>query len=145
MNDDEKVDGPKVAANILNSMPSEQRERLMGSIREKNPDIATKIAASLQNFDDIADLTDQGVQRLVNEIEHKDLVLALKKSSDEVRGVLLRNMSQRKRDMVVQDFEALPPTRVSEVEEAQRKILEKLDDLRTTGQVLLRSDEDNWA
>lgn len=132
---DEQVDGPAVAAQILNRMNTSTKDRLVAKIRMSEPVLATKIEQNLFNFDDIADVTPQGLQVLVKSVDHDDIVLSLKIASPGAKSALLDNMSERKRKMVEDDFISLRPTRLIEVEEAQRRIMLKLDELRKAGLV----------
>ena len=143
--EDTVVDGPKLAAQILSRLAPEQQSKLMQAISEASPQIAQKIEENLFSFEDIADLTPQGLQAVLKEVEHKDLVVSLKTASNEVKKTILQNLSQRKQQMVQEDLAALPPTRVTEVKEAQIRIVRKVDDLRSRGVVRTQSKHDVWV
>ena len=142
---DETVDGPAVAAKILNSMRPQNRERLVKAIQGSNPDLAVKIEEKLFNFEEIADLQPAGVQLLIKEVEHRDLVLSLKTASANVKKVLFENMSERRQQIVSEDFSALPAVKLREVEDAQRRIMQKLAALRTSGLLRTQSKNDIWV
>jgi len=145
MAEDEKIDGVRIAADILNKMSSANKERIVKEIQQKHPEIAEKIESNLFNFSDIAELTSQGVQVLIKEVEHDDLVLSLKTASSEVKEVLFNSMTERKQKLVEDDFEALSPVRPVQVEDAQKRILAKLDELRTQGLIRTKSSNDFWV
>jgi len=146
MNDDsEEVNGPKIAADILNRMPAEKRKALTEAIQKKSPEAAQKIQESLFNFDDLLNISAQGLQVLLGAISQGDLVLSLKTASNEVRDILFSNMTERKKTQVQEDFALLPPVRLSEVEAAQKRILTKLDELRTAGLVRSSKDTGVWV
>ncbi len=142
---DEIVDGPKIAAEILNRMDPSNKEKIVKAIQTVSPEIATRIEDNLYNFDDIAELAPQGVQTLLKEVSERDVLLSLKTASTLVKDTLFSNMSERKRQIVQSDFEALPQVRLSEVQDAQRRILKKLDDLRTSGAIRTRTKHDVWV
>ena len=145
MSHDEEINGARIAAQILNRMNGAHKERLKKAIEAKNPEIASKIEENLWNFDDVADLTPQGVQALMTSVEQTDVVLAMKGASIKARSTLLSNMSERKRQMVMDDLQALPQVRLSEVEAAQRRLLEKMEELRTSGAIRTQSKNDIWV
>ncbi|MCB0340485.1 MAG: hypothetical protein KDD53_12815 [Bdellovibrionales bacterium] len=145
MSHDERVDGPKIAANILNKMSARNKERIVNRIQAKNPAIAAKINNRLFDFNDIMELAPQGVQVLIKEIDPSDLTLSMKTASPEVKEYLLDNMSARKRSLVVEELDSLPPIRLNEVEAAQRRVLQTLDDLRTAGLVRSREESEIWV
>jgi flagellar motor switch protein FliG len=121
------VGGPKVVADILN---------LTGGSVEKNV-----------VFHDIHRLTDREVQTILREIEQKDLVVALKATSEEVKDKLLSNMSDRVRGFIEEELEFSGPMRLSEVEEVQLRIVQKVRQLEDQGQIqIIRgSAEDTFA
>ena len=142
---DEKVDGPAIAAKILQSMPQEKRVKLLKAIEARDPKISIKVTDNLFNFNDIATLTAQGVQILLSSIDQKDLVLSFKTASAEVKEIFLTNMSERKAVMVNEDFLSLGKVKLTDVEAAQRRILKVLDDLRTSGQIRSQNKNDMWV
>lgn len=142
---DEVVDGAGIAAKILNSMRPAARERIVKAIQAAQPEVAVKIEEKLFNFEEISDLQPQSVQILIKEIEHRDLVLSLKTASENVKKVLFENMSDRRRQIVEEDFSALPQVKLRDVEEAQRRIMTKLSALRTSGLLKTQSKNDIWV
>ncbi len=142
---DEPVDGAKVAAEILKRMPSKDQKRLVQAIKDEAPQIAVKIEERLYNFDDLTELSPKSVQTLIAQVSHSDLVLSLKTASEGVKNVLFANMSDRKRRQVEDDFAALAPARISDVEAAQRRILDKMEELKKTGVVISTGKKDVWA
>jgi flagellar motor switch protein FliG len=82
-------------------------------------------------FENISTLDDRSIQRILREVEVRDLGLALKATPDEVKDAIIRNMSSRAGAMLREDMEATGPVRLRQVEEAQSRIVEvirRLDD-----------------
>ena len=144
-NDDEKVNGPRVAAQILRNMKLSNKDRIVNEIEKRAPRLAQRITDNLFRFDDITELTPQGVQTLIKEIDHDDLILSFKLASDKVKDVFLKNMSERKRGMVQSDVESSPPARKADVEEAQKRILIRLEELRSQGAIRTQSPNEVWV
>ena len=142
---DEAVDGPKIAAEILKRMSSVDQKRLVKAIKDEAPAIAVKIEENLYHFDEIAELTPKSVQLLINHIQHTDLVVSFKTASETVKSAFLANMSERKKAQVQDDFASLLPTRLSDVEAAQRRILDKMEELRKEGLIHSTDKKDVWA
>lgn len=129
----EKLGGVRASAEILNMLGRTAEKKILESIAGEDPELATEIKNLMFVFEDIVQLDDRSIQRVLKEIDTQDLTLALKAVSDDVKNRILQNMSQRAADMVVEEMEFMGPVRLSEVEEAQRKIIE----------VILRLDEEN--
>ena len=142
---DEKVDGPKVAAQILSSMRASDRERIVSAMKEKAPELTVRVEANLFTFEDIADLTPQGLQLLLSEIPQPDLTLALKRASTKLQTIFFANMTDRKCKSVKEDLITLPPQPIKDVEDAQQRILKRLDELRTAGRILTQGKHDVWV
>jgi flagellar motor switch protein FliG len=145
MSDSEDVDGPKVAAAILNKMQSSKKERLIQSIKASDPQIGARIEEKLYDFDKLLELTPQSLQLLLQSIPDHDLILALKTAGDAVTKTVYHNLSDRKAEYIKNEFENAPPVRISEVHNAQRRILAKLDELRETGGIKTLGSNDIWV
>lgn len=129
----EKLGGVRPSAEILNMLGRTAEKKILESIAEEDPELATDIKNLMFVFEDIIQLDDRSIQRVLKEIDSQDLTLALKAVSEDVKSRILQNMSQRAADMVLEEMEFMGPVRLSEVENAQRKIIE----------VILRLDEEN--
>ncbi len=129
MSKEETIDGARVAAQILSCLPSEDREQLLESIKITSPSSAAKIQENLFNFEQITELNDHTVQKLLREVAHRDVVISLKSAPQPVRAKILHNMSESRQRLIEDDFENLPPMRSSDVQAAQQRILKRLDEL----------------
>lgn len=145
MSKDETVDGPKIAAQILNAMQPERKARIVKAMTATDPQITSKVEENLFNFNDLLELTPQSMQLLLQEVNRRDLVLALKLAEETVSDFIYNNMSPRRAQMVKEDFEALPAIKLSEVQFAQRRIMEQVDELRAAGKLRTQSSNDVWV
>ena len=88
-----------------------------------DPEVAESVRNLMFVFNDIGRLTDREIQILMREVDQKDLVIALKTATEELRDKILGNMSERVRNFITEEMEFLGPMRVSEVEEVQLRIV----------------------
>lgn len=88
-------------------------------------------------FDDIILLDDRSIQRLLKEVETKDLSLALKAAGDEVKKKIFSNVSERVATLIKEEMEFMGPTRLSDVEAAQGRIVEAVRRLEEEGQIII--------
>lgn len=133
----ERVGGDKVAANIINSLEASRGEEILDRIKEKNEELSTRIQEMMFVFDTLLKVDDRGIQSLLREISNDLLVVALKGCDPAVSDKILNNMSKRAATLLREDMEAKGPTRLSEVEEAQREILEVARRLAESGDINL--------
>ncbi|MFO7820391.1 MAG: FliG C-terminal domain-containing protein, partial [Halanaerobacter sp.] len=92
---------------------------------------------------DVTLLTDRDIQALLRQVDTDDLALALKTASDEVSEKIFSNQSGRAAEMLKENIEYLGPVRISDVEEAQQKIVNEIRRLEESGEIVInRGGED---
>jgi len=136
----EKLGGIKPTADILNMLGRSAEKKILESIAEEDAELATEIKNLMFIFEDIVMLDDRSIQRVLKEIDTDDLTLALKAVEDDVKDRILQNMSQRASDMIEEEMEFMGPVRLSEVESAQRKIVETILRLDDEGEIVISSE-----
>jgi len=129
--------GAKAIAEILNVIDTSAEKNILQSLEADDPELAGEIKNMMFVFDDLILLDDRSIQRLLKEVETKDLSIALKAASDEVKNKLFANVSERVAVMVKEEMEFMGPTRLSDVEAAQSRIVETVRRLEEEGQVII--------
>jgi len=81
------------------------------------------------------------VQRFIREVDTKDLAVALKSANENVKQLILQNMSSRMRESVEQDIQFLHNIRMKDVEEAQQKIVGVIRQLEESGEIVIARGE----
>ncbi len=132
---DSRIDGIRTAASILNYVASASEDHIMGAIAEADEDLCDQIREKMIIFDNLLALSDKDMQRMLREIETESLVLALKGAEDNLKSRFLSNMSRRAAEMLEEDIEVRGPVRLSEVENAQKEILNLAARLADEGEV----------
>lgn len=133
------VGGIDTAANILNFMEGTLSEEMMDSINENDEIVGQQIQDKMFVFGDLASVDDRGIQTLLREVSTDQLLIALRGVSDELKEKIFGNMSKRAAEMLRDDLEASPPTKLSEVEQAQKDILGIAKKLSESGEIMLGS------
>lgn len=129
--------GAKAIAEILNLIDTSAEKNILQSLEADDPDLAGEVKNMMFVFDDITLLDDRSIQRLLKEVETKDLSLALKAASDEVKGKIFNNVSERVSVMIKEEMEFMGPTRLSDVEAAQGRVVEAVRRLEEEGQIII--------
>ncbi|MEE3232848.1 MAG: flagellar motor switch protein FliG [Candidatus Latescibacterota bacterium] len=132
------IGGPKVVANMLNLTGSSIERSVLQQLDSHDPEIAENVRNMMFLFEDIQLLTDRDVQCLLAEIDQKDIVIALKTASEELKYKILENMSERVRALVEEELSYMGPIRLRDVEEVQLRIVQKVRQLEQQGQVVIR-------
>jgi len=139
------VGGIKVAANILNLMDSATESGILERITEVDADLSTRIQDLMFVFDDLGDVDDKGMQTLMREVNSELLTAALKGADQRVKDKVLKNMSKRAAEMLVEDMEAKGPIRLADVEAAQKEILLVARRLSESGDLMLGGKGDDFV
>lgn len=81
----------------------------------------------------------------MRDVDKKDLVVALKSASEEMKDKVLGNMSGRVRTFITEEMEFQGLMRLSEVEEeVQLRIMQQVRQLEEQGQItIIRGDTDD--
>ncbi len=132
-----QIGGVDAAANILNFIESAVSEPMMQDISEANADLGQRIQDKMFVFGDLVKVDDRGIQTLLREVSTDQLLLALRGVDAVLRDKVFANMSRRAAEMLKDDLEAAPPTRLSEVEAAQKDILAIAKRLSDAGEIAL--------
>ena len=117
-----KVDGRIAALEILRRSPAAQQAEILSAIEKDEPALAQDLRSKLFTFEDLVRLSDRDLQNLMKDLDMKQVTVALKGGSPEVKEKFLKNMSSRAAELLEDDLSAMGPVKLSEVESAQSEI-----------------------
>lgn len=132
-----RIGGTKVAADIMTNLDGSIEAELMDALTEVDEELATTIQDLMFVFGNLIDVDDRGIQALLREISTDVLVIALKGADEELRDKIFGNMSTRAADLLRDDLEASGPTKLSDVEAAQKEILVVARRMAEAGEIVL--------
>lgn len=107
----------------------------------EDPIIALNLERYIVLFDDLLDLDDRSIQKVLREVDGQILAMALKNASAEIQDKIFRNMSRRASAMLKEDMEFMGPVRISDIERAKDKIIKIVRRLDETGEIVLFSND----
>lgn len=135
--------GIQTLVDILNNVDRGTEKVILEELEVDYPDLVDEIRKRLFIFEDVISLDNASIQRIIREVDQKDLAIALKGSSEEVRERIFRNVSKRAAEMLKEEIEFMGPVRLREVEEAQQRIVSIIRKLDETGEIIIsRGGED---
>lgn len=132
--------GVKELAAILNSGDRTTERAILASFETYDPKLAEEVRALMFVFEDIVSLRDRDIQEALRNVDMGTLALALKGVNEQVRDAVLRNLSERARETLVEEMETLGAVRIREVEEAQSKVVAVIRRLDEEGKIVMRRD-----
>jgi flagellar motor switch protein FliG len=130
--------GIKQVAEILNCMDRSSEHGVFQALQENDPAMADEIRKLMFTFDDLTRVDDRGIQRVLKEVEQKELALAMKAAGPEVADKLFKNMSERAAALLREEIEYLGPVKLRDVESAQQKIVGVVRRLEEAGEILVQ-------
>lgn len=117
------VGGVEFLVKVLTQVNRTTEKIIMQSLEETDPALAEEIRKQMFVFEDIVKLDDRSIQRVLREIDNKELALAMRGASEDVKEKIFRNMSNRAAQMLKEDMEVGGPVRLRTVEDAQHRIV----------------------
>lgn len=134
----EETGGVETVAEILNVADRATEKGLLEALEEEDPDLVEQIRRLMFVFEDLLLVNDKGVQKVLKEVDGEELSKAMKTASEELKEKIFRNMSERAAAMVQEDMEYMGPVRVSEVEQAQQRIVDIVRRLEDQGEIIIQ-------
>ncbi len=135
-----KAGGTETLASILNRTDRATEKNVIEMLEEETPQLAEDVRSLMFVFEDIVNLDDRAIQRILREVDTKDLALSLKGSRDDVKDKILRNMSERAQAILLEDMEYMGPVRAREVQEVQSRIVGIIRMLEQNGEIVVVRD-----
>ena len=127
--------GVKVAADLLNAMDKDQGKNILISIDERNPDLGQAIRQKMFTFEDLANLEPAMLQRVLREVDMRELALSLKSATDKLKNTLLSCITKRAAETVQEEISFMGAVRLRDIESAQLRVLDAVRRLEAEGAV----------
>ena len=137
--------GAKAAANIINNLEPSQEGVIMEQIVQTDEALGSRIQDLIFVFDNLLEIDDRSMQELLRTVASDKLLLAMKGCDDAMKEKIFKNMSQRAAEMLKDDIESKGPVKISEVEGAQKEILQTARKLAEAGTIALASKGDEYV
>ena len=134
--------GVKAAARIMNLTKTELEASVMLGLNKLDADLTLRIQDNMFTFENLTTMDNRGIQVLMRNVDTDQLMIALKGATEAVKDKFFGNMSERARSMFKDDMEAKGPMRITDVEEAQKKIMRTARKLADAGELMLGGGAD---
>src|SRR5574344_472434 len=139
-----KTGGVEMLSEILNCSDRATEKNVMELLENENAELAEQVRELMFVFEDIVKLDDKTIQRILREIDSKDLAKSLKGTKEDVKDKIFKNMSERAQGILQNDMEYMGPIRAKEVQETQIKIVGIIRTLESNGEiVILRESQED--
>lgn len=132
-----KIGGTKSLATILNRLNVSMSKEILDKMDLKDTDVALEVKRLMFLFDDIVNIQDKDIQKILKEVDRKELALSLKVADDKLRNKIFSNMSERAADLLKEELQYMGMVKLKEVEIAQAKIIDVVKTLEENGEISL--------
>lgn len=138
-----KDSGVKNLADLMNRLEPTTAREVLEAIESKEPALAISIRDLMFTFENFLEVPEPDLRELINSMDKKTLMIALKGASDDLRTHIYRTMSSRAVEMLKEDSEMMGPVRSKEVAKAQGEMIAIARKLESEGKMVLRSQGDD--
>jgi flagellar motor switch protein FliG len=135
--------GPAAVAAVLNYATSSLEKTLLDGVAARDAKLCDEIKNLMFVFEDLTSIDDRSLQRLLREVDAKQLALALKQASEELKTQIMGAMSQRAVQALQEEMEFMGPVRLRDVEVAQAAIVAQVRALEESGEIVLNGGGDD--
>lgn len=141
-----KAGGINAIVPILNNTDRASERAILNGLEQYDPALAEEIRNRMFVFENLAEIDDRVVQKVLRRVDNKTLALALKGTASEVLDKVMRNLSQKAAAILKEDMDVLGAVRVRDVEQAQREIVNIIRQLEDQGEVVIaRGGHDDFV
>lgn len=127
--------GTRPLAHVLNQVGRTNERQILTALGEQDSQLADEVRRFMFVFDDIAALDDRAMQRVIRELDAKDMALALRPATEALRLKFFQNMSQRAAEMLREEMSMAGQVRMKAVEEAQQRIIDAIKKLEDSDEI----------
>lgn len=137
--------GLGVIVPILNNTERAAERQIISALEEQDPELAESIKNRMFVFENIVQLDDRAIQKVLRRVDNKTLALAMKGAAPDIAERLMKNLSQKAAELLREDIEVLGPVRIRDVEDAQREIVNVIRQLEDVGEIIIsRGEKDDF-
>ncbi len=137
-----EVGGTRAVADIFNRLGAKSSKATLATIEQVDEELATMIKEMMFTFEDMADLDKLAITEILKTADKAELMLALKSAPDELKEKFFSAMSSRAREAFEEDMQFLGAVKMKDVEVAQRKIVEVVNQLAEAGTIQMGSSDE---
>jgi len=141
--DNIRVGGAPFMAQVLSQTDRTTEKMILQSLDEFNPEMGSEVRRLLFTFDQLRLLDDRALQRVLREVDMKDLAIALKNAAPTLRDQIQRNLSQRTAEMLQEELGLLGTLRNRQVQEAEQRIVAVVRRLEEQEEIVIERGGDD--
>ncbi len=140
-----EVGGIDSVVKIMRGVGRQSEKSILEVLDKSHPDLSEEIKSRMFVFEDIVLLDDRSIQKVLKEVNMKSLATALKKTSDEIADLIMRNLSDRARMVLNEEIDTMGKVPLREVDSAQQEIVETIRRMEEAGEITIQKEEEIYV
>lgn len=134
----ESYGGVRAVSEMFNRLDGGISKEILDHIESHDAGLVETIRQLMFVFEDLLSIDANGMKELVAKVDRKNLTVALKGTSEQLKSHFLGGMSQRGAEMLKEDMESMGPVKIKDVETAQQGIIALVRQLEADGVINLK-------
>lgn len=135
------VGGIQSLVEVIGQVDGSTEKSILDYLTDTDPPLAEEVKKMMFVFEDVLKLDARTIQRIMQEVDVKELSIALKTASEELKELIYKNMSDRAVESLKEEMEYMGPVRLKTVEESQQKVVNFIRSLEETGEITIARGE----
>ena len=140
----EEVDGREALARILRFMNVRDEDAILTDLAESDPQLSEDVRDRLFTIDTLAYIDDRDLSKVLREFDDRTIALLLKGKEEKIRSRLLHSVSERRREIISEEYAHLGPVRKSDADAAATEFLRYLQRLEEEGALVVRRPDEEY-
>ncbi len=140
-----EIDGKSVLADILRHLGSDAGEQLLAELGRESPDLSEDIRDRLFTVDTLLLIEDVDLQKVLQDFPDSEIALVLKGKNEAIRGKVLKNVSERRRTFIMEEYQHLGAMPRKEVDKATREFIAVMKELESQGKIVVRRPDERYV
>ena len=115
--------GSELLADILSMLPEKTGGSLLGSLKEKDPELGRKVELGRIVFEDVVRLDNKAIQKMLGQVDQKSLGYALKGATQQITEKFFSNMTKESSEALLEDMGSLGEVKPADVDASRQKFV----------------------
>jgi flagellar motor switch protein FliG len=137
-----ELNGAKTAADVLNALDRTRSKEILVGIEDRDPELVSQIRDFMFTFEDLENLNNVDLQKIMREVDLSAMARALKPASSSLKQKLYAAISKRAAKAVEEEIDLMGSVKRNDIEEAQKSIVAIVRKMEAEGVIELNKDED---
>ncbi|MFP4484893.1 MAG: flagellar motor switch protein FliG [Spirochaetaceae bacterium] len=140
----EEVDGREALARILRFMNVRDEDYILSDLAESDPQLSADVRDRLFTIDTLEYIDDRDLSKVLREFDDRSIALLLKGKEEKIRSRILHSVSERRREIISEEYAHLGPVRKSDADTAATEFLRYLQRLEEEGALVVRRPDEEY-